>query len=210
MKKIISLLLVFILGMALIGCDNKDKSDSSATKSDVKSKASEKKTYRDKDFINDVFASINDSELDKDYSDIDFDNLSQEEKDKIIKEQEIMFIQEKLDRIEKYKDLDFESSDLKNLAEKYIDVLNTQKELISDDKDKKILQNGTKLRDSTSYAWLECEECECEIILELANNYGLKMDDRKKKDLEDIKAEIEQDIQNYVGKDKEEDYAMQY
>ncbi|MDO5009911.1 MAG: hypothetical protein Q4E31_03715, partial [Intestinibacter bartlettii] len=61
MKKIISLLLVFILGMALIGCDNKDKSDSSATKSDVKSKASEKKTYRDKDFINDVFASINDS-----------------------------------------------------------------------------------------------------------------------------------------------------
>ena len=209
MKKIIRLLLVFILAMALVGCDNNDKSDNTATKSDVKSKASEKKTYSDKEFINDVLASINDSELDKDYSDIDFDNLSQEEKDKVIKEQQILFIQEKLDRIEKYKDLDFESSDLKNLAIKYIDVLNTQKELISDDKDKKILQNGTKLRNSISYAWLECEDSECEIILELANNYGLKMDDRKKKDLEDIKAEIEQDMQNYVGKDKEEDYAMQ-
>ena len=75
MKKIISLLLVFILGIALIGCENKEKSDNTATKSDVKSKASEKKTYCDKDFINDVLASINDSELDKDYSDIDFDSL---------------------------------------------------------------------------------------------------------------------------------------
>lgn len=144
-----------------------------------------------------MYASINDSELHKDYSDVDFDNLNQEEKDKVIKDQQILFIQQKLDKIEKYKKLDFKNAELKELALRYIDVLKTQKQLVKDDKDTKVLSNGQELKGTLSYAWLECEDDECEIILELANNYGLKMSEQKIKDLEDIKREVEQDMNNY-------------
>lgn len=198
MKKVISLLLVFVLGITLIGCSSQIKTTKKTTEnSDVKSKVRSEKTYSDKDFLNDVYASINDSELHKDYSDVDFDNLNQEEKDKVIKDQQILFIQQKLDKIEKYKKLDFKNAELKELALRYIDVLKTQKQLVKDDKDTKVLSNGQELKGVLSYAWLECEDDECEIILELANNYGLKMSEQKIKDLEDIKSEVEQDMNNY-------------
>ena len=91
MKKVISLLLVFVLGITLIGCSSQIKTTKKTTEnSDVKSKVRSEKTYSDKDFLNDVYASINDSELHKDYSDVDFDNLNQEEKDKVIKDQQIL------------------------------------------------------------------------------------------------------------------------
>ena len=149
------------------------------------------------EFINDVYALISNSELDKDYSDVDFDNLSQQEKDKVIKDQQIVFIQQKIDKIKKYKKLDFKNPELKELAIRYIDVLETQKQLIEDDKDTKVLSNGEELKGALSYAWLQCEDDECEIILELANNYGLKMSEHQKKDLEDIRSEVKQEISNY-------------
>ena len=149
------------------------------------------------EFINDVYALISNSELDKDYSNVDFDNLSQQEKDKVIKDQQIVFIQQKIDKIKKYKKLDFKNPELKELAIRYIDVLETQKQLIEDDKDTKVLSNGEELKGALSYAWLQCEDDECEIILELANNHGLKMSEHQKKDLEDIRSEVKQEISNY-------------
>ena len=182
MRKVINLLLVFMLGTTLVGCSSQIKTTKKTTEnSNVKSESQTQKTYHDKEFINDVYALISNSELDKDYSDVDFDNLSQQEKDKVIKDQQIVFIQQKIDKIKKYKKLDFKNPELKELAIRYIDVLETQKQLIG----------------ALSYAWLQCEDDECDIILELANNYGLKMSEHQKKDLEDIRSEVKQEISNY-------------
>lgn len=198
MRKVINLLLVFMLGTTLVGCSSQIKTTKKTTEnSNVKSESQTQKTYHDKEFINDVYALISNSELDKDYSDVDFDNLSQQEKDKVIKDQQIVFIQQKIDKINKYKKLDFKNLELKELAIRYIDVLETQKQLIEDDKDTKVLSNGEELKGALSYAWLQCEDDECEIILELANNHGLKMSEHQKKDLEDIRSEVKQEISNY-------------
>lgn len=198
MRKVINLLLVFMLGTTLVGCSSQIKITKKTTEnSNVKSESQTQKTYHDKEFINDVYALISNSELDKDYSDVDFDNLSQQEKDKVIKDQQIVFIQQKIDKIKKYKKLDFKNLELKELAIRYIDVLETQKQLIEDDKDTKVLSNGEELKGALSYAWLQCEDDECEIILELANNHGLKMSEHQKKDLEDIRSEVKQEISNY-------------
>ena len=198
MRKVINLLLVFMLGTTLVGCSSQIKTTKKTTEnSNVKSESQTQKTYHDKEFINDVYALISNSELDKDYSDVDFDNLSQQEKDKVIKDQQIVFIQQKIDKIKKYKKLDFKNPELKELAIRYIDVLETQKQLIEDDKDTKVLSNGEELKGALSYAWLQCEDDECEIILELANNHGLKMSEHLKKDLEDIRSEVKQEISNY-------------
>ena len=198
MRKVINLLLVFMLGTTLVGCSSQIKTTKKTTEnSNVKSESQTQKTYHDKEFINDVYALISNSELDKDYSDVDFDNLSQQEKDKVIKDQQIVFIQQKIDKIKKYKKLDFKNLELKELAIRYIDVLETQKQLIEDDKDTKVLSNGEELKGARSYAWLQCEDDECEIILELANNHGLKMSEHQKKDLEDIRSEVKQEISNY-------------
>ena len=59
------------------------------------------------------------------------------------------------------------------------------------------MSNGEELKGALSYAWLQCEDDECEIILELANNHGLKMSEHQKKDLEDIRSEVKQEISNY-------------
>ena len=135
MRKVINLLLVFMLGTTLVGCSSQIKTTKKTTEnSNVKSESQTQKTYHDKEFINDVYALIGNSELDKDYSDVDFDNLSQQEKDKVIKDQQIVFIQQKIDKIKKYKKLDFKNPELKELAIRYIDVLETQKQLIEDDK----------------------------------------------------------------------------
>ena len=198
MRKVINLLLVFMLGTTLVGCSSQIKTTKKTTEnSNVKSESQTQKTYHDKEFINDVYALISNSELDKDYSDVDFDNLSQQEKDKVIKDQQIVFIQQKIDKIKKYNKLDFKNLELKELAIRYIDVLETQKQLIEDDKDTKVLSNGEELKGALSYAWLQCEDDECEIILELANNHGLKMSEHQKKDLEDIRSEVKQEISNY-------------
>jgi len=195
MRKVINLLLVFMLGTTLVGCSSQIKTTKKTTEnSNVKSESQTQKTYHDKEFINDVYALISNSELD---SDVDFDNLSQQEKDKVIKDQQIVFIQQKIDKIKKYKKLDFKNLELKELAIRYIDVLETQKQLIEDDKDTKVLSNGEELKGALSYAWLQCEDDECEIILELANNHGLKMSEHQKKDLEDIRSEVKQEISNY-------------
>ena len=96
MRKVINLLLVFMLGTTLVGCSSQIKTTKKTTEnSNVKSESQTQKTYHDKEFINDVYALISNSELDKDYSDVDFDNLSQQEKDKVIKDQQIVFIQQK-------------------------------------------------------------------------------------------------------------------
>ena len=198
MRKVINLLLVFMLGTTLVGCSSQIKTTKKTTEnSNVKSESQTQKTYHDKEFINDVYALISNSELDKDYSNVDFDNLSQQEKDKVIKDQQIVFIQQKIDKIKKYKKLDFKNLELKELAIRYIDVLETQKQLIEDDKDTKVLSNGEELKGALSYAWQQCEDDECEIILELANNHGLKMSEHQKNDLEDIRSEVKQEISNY-------------
>ena len=42
------------------------------------------------------------------------------------------------------------------------------------------------------------------LILEFANYYDLNMSDARKKDLENIKASLEQQIADYTGSDKDE------
>ena len=90
------------------------------------------------------------------------------------------------------------------LSSKYIDLLYTKKDLIEDGKNERVNSNGQKLEGYPSYAWLQCEYQECGLILEFANYYDLNMSDARKKDLENIKASLEQQIADYTGSDKDE------
>ena len=168
MKRIITLLILCMLGISLIGCSNSDINSKNATNtSNVKGQNSDKKTYCDDDFIKDIYDLINDSESDEYSTNADFDKLSPEEQEKVVKEQIVSSIQDKIDKLEKYKKLEFENKELEKLSSKYIDLLYTKKDLI-------------------------------------ANYYDLDMSDARKKDLENIKASLEQQIADYTGSDKDE------
>lgn len=79
-----------------------------------------------------------------------------------------------------------------------------KKGLIENEKNERVNLNGQKLEGYPSYAWLQCEYQECGLILEFANYYNLDMSDARKKDLENIKASLEQQIADYSGSDKDE------
>ena len=79
-----------------------------------------------------------------------------------------------------------------------------KKGLIENEKNERVNSNGQKLEGYPSYAWLQCEYQECGLILEFANYYDLDMSDARKKDLENIKASLEQQIADYTGSDKDE------
>ena len=205
MKRVITLLIVCILGTYLIGCSNSDINSENATNvSNVKGQNSDKKTYCDDDFIKDIYTLTNDSESEKYSTNTDFDKLSPEEQEKAAKEQIVSSIQDEIDKLEKYKKLEFENKKLESLASKYIDLLCTKKDLIEDGKNERTNSNGQKLEGYPSYAWLQCENQECGLILEFANYYDLNMSDARKKDLENIKASLEQQIADYTGSDKDE------
>lgn len=188
MKRIITLLILCMLGISLIGCSNSDINSKNATNtSNVKGQNSDKKTYCDDDFIKDIYDLTNDSESDEYSTNTDFDKLSPEEQEKIVKEQIVSSIQDKIDKLEKYKKLEFENKELEKLSSKYIDLLYTKKDLIEDGKNERVNSNGQKLEGYPSYAWLQCEYQECGLILEFANYYDLNMSDARKKDLENIK-----------------------
>ena len=194
MKRIITLLILCMLGISLIGCSNSDINSKNATNtSNVKGQNSDKKTYCDDDFIKDIYDLTNDSESDEYSTNTDFDKLSPEEQEKIVKEQIVSSIQDKIDKLEKYKKLEFENKELEKLSSKYIDLLYTKKDLIEDGKNERVNSNGQKLEGYPSYAWLQCE-----------NYYNLDMSDARKKDLENIKASLEQQIADYTGSDKDE------
>ena len=56
MKRIITLLILCMLGISLIGCSNSDINSKNATNtSNVKGQNSDKKTYCDDDFIKDIY-----------------------------------------------------------------------------------------------------------------------------------------------------------
>lgn len=205
MKRIITLLILCMLGISLIGCSNSDINSKNATNtSNVKGQNSDKKTYCDDDFIRDIYDLTNDSESNEYSTNTDFDKLSPEEQEKIVKEQIVSSIQDKIDELEKYKKLEFENKELEKLSSKYIDLLYTKKDLIEDGKNERVNSNGQKLEGYPSYAWLQCEYQECGLILEFANYYDLNMSDARKKDLENIKASLEQQIADYSGSDKDE------
>ena len=66
MKRIITLLILCMLGISLIGCSNSDINSKNATNtSNVKGQNSDKKTYCDDDFIKDIYDLTNDSESDE-------------------------------------------------------------------------------------------------------------------------------------------------
>ena len=187
MKRIITLLILCMLGISLIGCSNSDINSKNATNtSNVKGQNSDKKTYCDDDFIKDIYDLTNDSESDEYSTNTDFDKLSPEEQEKIVKEQIVSSIQDKIDKLEKYKKLEFENKELEKLSSKYIDLLCTKKGLIENGKNERTNSNGQKLEGYPSYAWLQCEYQECGLILEFANYYDLNMSDARKKDLENI------------------------
>ena len=129
MKRIITLLILCMLGISLIGCSNSDINSKNATNtSNVKGQNSDKKTYCDDDFIKDIYDLTNDSESDEYSTNTDFDKLSPEEQEKIVKEQIVSSIQDKIDKLEKYKKLEFENKELEKLSSKYIDLLYTKKD----------------------------------------------------------------------------------
>ena len=73
-----------------------------------------------------------------------------------MKEQIVSSIQDKIDKLEKYKKLEFENKELEKLSSKYIDLLYTKKDLIEDGKNERVNSNGQKLEGYPSYAWLQC------------------------------------------------------
>ena len=205
MKRVITLLIVCMIASCSIGCSNSDINSENITNvSSVKDKNSDKKTYCDDDFIKDIYDLTNDSESNKYSTNADFDKLSPQEQEKVVKEQIVSSIQDKSDKLEKYKKLEFENKKLESLASKYIDLLCTKKGLIEDGKNERVNSNGQKLEGYPSYAWLQCEDQECGLILEFANYYDLNRSDARKKDLENIKASLEQQIADYTGSDKYE------
>ena len=138
MKRIITLLILCMLGISLIGCSNSDINSKNATNtSNVKGQNSDKKTYCDDDFIKDIYDLTNDSESDEYSTNTNFDKLSPEEQEKVVKEQIVSSIQDKIDKLEKYKKLEFENKELESLASKYIDLLCTKKGLIENGKNER-------------------------------------------------------------------------
>ena len=102
LKKLITLLILCMLGISLIGCSNSDINSKNATNtSNVKGQNSDKKTYCDDDFIKDIYDLTNDSESDEYSTNTDFDKLSPEEQEKVVKEQIVSSIQDKIDKLER-------------------------------------------------------------------------------------------------------------
>lgn len=157
MKKIVILLLVFVISIIGIGCSN-----------------SEPETY-DQDFLKSISTGLEERwKLNDEYDKLIKDEkLSEKEGIEYYKK----FVKVELDNVEKYKDLNFEDSKLQELAISYINCLKQQQEALE-----YVNSNFEKFQS----LWDEAYKERSKIIANLNENYELTISDNYKDTLQDV------------------------
>ncbi|WP_455544286.1 hypothetical protein [Intestinibacter sp.] len=131
MKKILNLLLVLVIGTTMIGCSSsttvsssgENKSEEATSTMSTNKSEKKKKTY-DKEFLENLSKGLEESiELTNKY----LYSSGVEQYNQFYKDT----IDVKLDNVKKYKDMDFENSELKNLAVRYVDLLQRERQELS-------------------------------------------------------------------------------
>ena len=193
MKKLITLLLILVMGLSLIGCNN--SKESNETDSDSKSGELSEFTT-DERFLMDMY--------DVFIGNVDYDIISQEDLtseyedyetriEEANKQSHISSLQAQLDLILQYKNLEFEDKDLKQLAIKYMDLLKEQISLVEEDKAWKLeIYDGQEVQVPT-YEDLQNTVKRYETIIKLKEK-GLQIEDEQIEVLKENKEYLENQI----------------
>ena len=193
MKKLITLLLILVMGLSLIGCNN--SKDSNETDSDSKSGELSEFTT-DERFLMDMY--------DVFIGNVDYDIISEEDLtseyedyetriEEANKQSHISSLQAQLDLILQYKNLEFEDKDLKQLAIKYMDLLKEQIPLVEEDKAWKLeIYDGQEVQVPT-YEDLQNTVKRYETIIKLKEK-GLQIEDEQIEVLKENKEYLENQI----------------
>ena len=193
MKKLITLLLILVMGLSLIGCNN--SKESNETDSDSKSGELSEFTT-DERFLMDMY--------DVFIGNVDYDIISEEDLtseyedyetriEEANKQSHISSLQAQLDLILQYKNLEFEDKDLKQLAIKYMDLLKEQISLVEEDKAWKLeIYDGQEVQVPT-YEDLQNTVKRYETIIKLKEK-GLQIEDEKIEVLKENKEYLENQI----------------
>lgn len=193
MKKLITLLLILVMGLSLIGCNN--SKESNETDSDSKSGELSEFTT-DERFLMDMY--------DVFIGNVDYDIISEEDLtseyedyetriEEANKQSHISSLQAQLDLILQYKNLEFEDKDLKQLAIKYMDLLKEQISLVEEDKAWKLeVYDGEEVQVPT-YEDLQNTVKRYETIIKLKEK-GLQIEDEQIEVLKENKEYLENQI----------------
>ncbi|MDY5211673.1 hypothetical protein [Intestinibacter sp.] len=193
MKKLITLLLILVMGLSLIGCNN--SKESNETDSDSKSGELSEFTT-DERFLMDMY--------DVFIGNVDYDIISEEDLtseyedyetriEEANKQSHISSLQAQLDLILQYKNLEFEDKDLKQLAIKYMDLLKEQISLVEEDKAWKLeIYDGQEVQVPT-YEDLQNTVKRYETIIKLKEK-GLQIEDEQIEVLKENKEYLENQI----------------
>ena len=194
MKKIYCLFLAFILSISLLGCSSTNKEDA---------------TY-DTEFINSLSKALQKRwDLNNEYEKKDIITGSDEHYDYYEK-----LVNAELNELEKYKDLKFKDSKLQELAIKYINLLNQQKDS---------LQYLKVNYDKFDKEWMDAYNQRTQLIIKFTKDYNLTVDNKYKDTLnelltngklvneeEDLKAEIKNIVDSAEFKKVKEEYDWAY
>lgn len=194
MKKIYCLFLAFILSIGLLGCSSTNKEDA---------------TY-DTEFINSLSKALQKRwDLNNEYEKKDIITGSDEHYDYYEK-----LVNAELNELEKYKDLKFKDSKLQELAIKYINLLNQQKDS---------LQYLKVNYDKFDKEWMDAYNQRTQLIIKFTKDYNLTVDNKYKDTLnelltngklvseeEDLKAEINNIVDSAEFKKVKEEYDWAY
>ena len=193
MKKLITLLLILVMGLSLIGCNN--SKESNETDSDSKSGELSEFTT-DERFLMDMY--------DVFIGNVDYDIISEEDLtseyedyetriEEANKQSHISSLQAQLDLILQDKNLEFEDKDLKQLAIKYMDLLKEQISLVEEDKAWKLeIYDGQEVQVPT-YEDLQNTVKRYETIIKLKEK-GLQIEDEQIEVLKENKEYLENQI----------------
>lgn len=193
MKKLITLLLILVMGLSLIGCNNSKESN----EKDSDSKSGELSEFTtDERFLMDMY--------DVFIGNVDYDIISEEDLtseyedyetriEEANKQSHISSLQAQLDLILQYKNLEFEDKDLKQLAIKYMDLLKEQISLVEEDKAWKLeIYDGQEVQVPT-YEDLQNTVKRYETIIKLKEK-GLQIEDEQIEVLKENKEYLENQI----------------
>lgn len=173
-KKMLVLILAFIMVLSLVGCGSKKS-----------------KSYADDDFLKSMTKG-----LEKRWEKVDSDETKNIELGSEQQQEEYKkAVDLELNEIKGYKDKKFKDSNLQELAIKYINQLKTSKSA---------LKYVTVDYDKYAKIWDGVYNERAKIIAEIDNKYELKVSDKYKNDLKNMKTESEsildkEDLENSVS-----------
>lgn len=193
MKKLITLLLILVMGLSVIGCNNSKESsetDSNSNNEELSELTTDERFLMD---MYDVFIGnvdydiISEEDLTSEYE--DYETRIEEAN----KQSHISSLQAQLDLILQYKNLEFEDKDLKQLAIKYMDLLKEQISLVEEDKAWKLeIYDGQEVQVPT-YEDLQNTVKRYETIIKLKEK-GLQIEDEQIEVLKENKEYLENQI----------------